>query len=152
MNNRITAGRIQLIFTFFVLAFLALWVCSLTIKVLMITWLQWSSAIAFALTVYGFMYGGYFYFDLEEKDKHIELKFYNTFPFTRQFKMFRIPISSFVKYEIDGSEYYKRKLFLYQKQGKQMAKYPPIMVTAFSKENNEALRKFFAKVKKGVSK
>ena len=138
MNNRNTAGRVQLIFTFFVLAFLAFWVCSLTIVELMLTWLQWSSAILFGLTIYGFMYGGYFYFDIEEKDKHIEVKFYNTFPFTREFKMFRIPVSSFVKYQIEGSKFYRRKLILFQKQGPQMAKYPPIMVSAFSKENNEA--------------
>ncbi|SMO33871.1 hypothetical protein SAMN06265379_101130 [Saccharicrinis carchari] len=148
MNNRITAGRIQLIFTFFVLAFLALWVCSLTIQLLMLTWLQWTSALLFALTVYCFMYGGYFYFEILEKDKHIEIKYYNSFPFSREFKMFRIPVSAFVKYQIQGSLFFRRKLFVFQKQGAQMAKYPPIMVSAFSRENNEALHKFFAKVKK----
>lgn len=149
MNNRLTAGRIQLILTLFVLAFLATWVCSLTIRLFMFTWLQWISAALFAITLLGFMYGGYFYIEVEEKDKHIELKFYNSFPFSREFKMFRIPVSAFVKYQIEGSRLFRRKLYLFQKQGGQMAKYPPIMVTAFSKENNAALRKFFVKVKKG---
>ena len=152
MNNRKTAGKIQLIFTGLVLLLVGLWTCSLTVEVLKLTWLQWSSGVLAALVVYWFMSGGFFYFEIDIADKHIEVKFYNSFPFTREFQMFRIPVSSFIKYEIEGSGLYRRRLILFQMSASQLAKYPPIYITAFSKKDNVELQTFFEGVKSGNSR
>ena len=148
MNNRNTAGKIQLAFTFLLIVFLALYICSLTVSQLMITWVQWSSAGITALILYLFMYGGYFYIEVSKNNDHFEIRFYNVFPFSRQFKMFQIPIATFIKYEISGAKYFRRRLFLYQMSASQMAKYPPVFVSAFSLKDEEALKNFFASLKK----
>ncbi len=147
MNNRITAGRIQLIFTFLVIVLVALFVCSLTISLLSITWLQWMCGILTGVVLYFFMYGGYFYFEIAKQDDHFEVKFYNIFPFSREFKMYRVPVSAFVRYEIAGNFLYRTKLFLFQLSASQMAKYPPIFITAFSVKDRVALEEFFKKIK-----
>lgn len=121
--------------------------CSLTIAELTITALQWGSGILVALVVYLFMYGGYFYIELTKVDDHFEIKFYNTFPFSREFKMFRIPISAFVKYEIKGSKFYRRKLVLFQMSSSQMAKYPPILISALSQKDEMSIKAFFKHLK-----
>ncbi len=147
MNNRNTAGKIQLMFTLLVLLFTALFICSLVIPELAMMWLQLSSGILMGVVLYLFMYGGYYYFDIEKQDGHFFIKFYNTFPFSREFKMFQVPISSFIKYEIEGSEFYRRKLLLFQMSSSQMAKYPPIFISAFSAQDNIAFKSFFASLK-----
>ena len=148
MNNRKTAGKIQLMFTVLVILLAALWVCSLTIDVFKLTWLQWISGMVTALVISWFMYGGYFYFEIDNVDQHIEVKFYNTFPFSREFKMFRIPVSAFIKYEIEGSKLFRRRLILFQMSASQLAKYPPILISAFSSKDDEALNMFFSKLDK----
>ncbi|WP_430935412.1 hypothetical protein [Saccharicrinis sp. 156] len=147
MNNRKTAGSFQLIFTFGIIIFAALFVCSLTIDVLMHIWLQWTSGFIAALIVYFFVYGGYYYFEIDKVDDHFEVRFYNSFPFGRDFKMFRVPITAFIKYEINGNKFYRKKLLLYQMSSSQLAKYPPIYITAFSSKDLNDLKKFFASIK-----
>lgn len=148
MNNRKTASKIQLIFTLLIVSLTALWVCSLTVRDLMLPALQWSSGVLDAIVLYVFMYGGYFYFDIGQNDDAIEIKYYNTFPFSREFKMYRIPISAYVKYETEGMKFFKRKLYLFQMSASQLAKYPPIFISAFSSRDDNELSVFFNGLKK----
>ncbi len=143
MNNKKTAGRIQLILTLTVIIFGSLYVCSLTIDILEKTWLQWTSGFLVLLSVFYFIFGGFYYIETEKSNDSFNIKYYNIFPFFRAFKMFKIPIKSFIKYEIAGSKYFKRKLFLFQSSSNQIAKYPPVYITAFSKKDKNNLAIFF---------
>jgi hypothetical protein len=148
MNNRKTAAKVQLIFTLLVIVFTGLWICTITINILSHTALQLTFGGLALLTFIYFMTGGFYYFEIDQPDDHFEVKFYNTFPFSREFKMYRIPINAFIKYEIVGNKLYKRKLMLFQMSANQMAKYPPIYISAFSEKDDEALRHFFDNIKK----
>lgn len=147
MNNRKTAGKIQLILTLLIILFTALWVCSIMINVLFVSWLQWGSGGAAVMLLLYFMGGGFYYVELSKPDDHFEIKFYNSFPFSREFKMYRVPVSAFIKYEMDGWLLYRRKLFLFQMSASQMAKYPPIYMTAFSGKDKSELKSFFDSLK-----
>jgi hypothetical protein len=148
MNNRETAAKIQLIFTLLVIIFTGLWVCTITIDSLSHTALQLTfGGFALFILIY-FMTGGFYYFEIDLPDDHFEVKFYNTFPFSREFKMYRIPIKAFIKYDIIGPKLYKRKLILFQMASNQMAKYPPIFISAFSEKDDINLRYFFDNIKK----
>lgn len=147
MNNRKTAGKIQLTLTLLIILFTAFWICSIMINVLFINWIQWGSGgVAVVLLLY-FMGGGFYYVELSKSDDHFEIKFYNSFPFSREFKMYRVPVSAFIKYEIGGLHFYRRKLFLFQMSASQLAKYPPIYVTAFSRKDKKELKLFFDSLK-----
>ncbi len=148
MNNRKTAGGIQLTLTLIALLFLASFICSQVISVMMTTEIQWGSGIATALIFYYFMTGGFYYIELDNIDDHLEIKFYNSFPFNRSFKMYKIPVKAFVKYETSGSKLYKRKLFLFQKSANQMAKYPPIYISALSKKDEKNMQNFFTALRR----
>ncbi|TLX76147.1 hypothetical protein E9993_08010 [Labilibacter sediminis] len=148
MNNRKTAGKIQLALTALVIISLAFWICTITIAQLSLVWLQWTSGVFVVLLFLYFMQGGFYYIELVKVDDHFEVKFYNTFPFSREFKMYRIPISAFIKYEISGSKFYRRKLLLFQMSASQLAKYPPIFFTAISNKDEEELKLFFEGLKK----
>ncbi len=147
MNNRKTAGKIQLTLTFVVIILSALFICSLTIDALNLIWLHWTSGLLSLLTAIYFIFGGFYYIETEITDDAFEIKYYNTFPFSRSFKMFRIPILSFIKYEITGNKHFKRKLFIYQMTAGQMAKYPPVFITALSKKDENDLVLFFHHIK-----
>ncbi len=148
MNNRKTAGSIQLILTLFTLLFLAAFICSQIIAVMMTPEIQWGSGLLTVLTLFYFMTGGFYYIELEKVDDHIEVKFYNSFPFNRSFKMYKIPVSAFIKFETTGGKLYKKRLFLYQMSANQMAKYPPIYITSLSKKDEENMSLFFKNLKK----
>jgi len=150
MNNRRTAGTIQLIFTMLVILGTVFWVCTITFDLLDRAWLQWASGVVVVLALIYFVSGGFYYLELVKPDDHFEIKFYNIFPFSREFKMYRIPISAFIKSEIVGSKFYKRKLLLYQMSANQMAKYPPIYITALLQKDKEALNLFFETLKNRV--
>ncbi len=147
MNNRKTASGIQLFFTIMAIALTAIWVCTLTIYTLSIPWLQWSSGLLALFVLYYFAAGGFYYIELTKPDDHFEIKFYNIFPFSREFKMYRIPITAFIKYETQGLKLFKRKLILYQMSSSQMAKYPPIMISALSDKDENDMKIFFKKLK-----
>ncbi|MCW3787184.1 hypothetical protein [Plebeiibacterium sediminum] len=147
MDNRKTAGSIQLLLTLIALLFLAAFICSQVVPVMMTPEIKWGSGILTALAFYYFMTGGFYYIELNNADDHLEVKFYNTFPFNRSFKMYKIPISAFIKYETTGSKFYKRKLFLYQMSANQMAKYPPIYISALSKKDEANMAQFFKNLK-----
>ncbi len=147
MNNRLTAGKIQLVFTMLVVVFAGAWICSITIKAIMFDWLQWSSGLLALVSLVLFMFGGYYYVEISKPDDHFEIKFYNIFPFSREFKMYRIPISAFIKYEVHGASFFRRKLLLFQMSASQLAKYPPIYITACSKNNDAELERFFKHLK-----
>jgi len=148
MNNRRHAGHIQLAFTFAIICILTLWICSISIEILKIASLQWTSGIVALFIFFYFSSGGFYYIELEKPDDHFEIKFYNSFPFSREFKMFRIPINSFIKYEVSGSKVFRRKLTLFQMSASQLAKYPPIFITSFSRKNILDLEIFFKELKK----
>ncbi len=147
MNNRKTAGSIQLKLTFLALLFLAGFICSQVISVMMTSTIQWSTGILTIATFYYFMTGGFYYIELEKVDDTFEIKFYNSFPFNRSFKMYKIPISSFIKYDTTGNRIYKKKLHLYQMSASQLAKYPPIFISALSKKDEENMKTFFSQLK-----
>ena len=134
MENRKTAGAFQLLLTILTLVFLTLFICSQIFSTISLPEIQWGSGILTVFTVFYFMSGGFYYIELSKADDHFEIKFYNSFPFSRQFKMYRIPIAAFIKYDISGSKLFKRKLILYQMSSSQMAKYPPIYISAMSKK------------------
>lgn len=148
MNNRKTAGKIQLGLTLLVIALLTFWICTITISSLFIGVLQWVSGMVCILVLLYFILGGFYYVELLRPDDHFEIRFYNAFPFSREFKMYRIPVSAFIKYEIQGSFIFKRKLFLFQMSASQMAKYPPIFITALSHKNEREMKLFFEALKK----
>ncbi len=147
MNNRKTAGAIQLTLTFTVIILSAVFICSLTVDALNYIWLHWTSGLLSLISVIYFIFGGFYYLEIEISEDSLEIKYYNTFPFSRSFKMFRIPIHSFVKYEISGNKYFKRKLFLFQITAGQLAKYPPVYITALSEKNEKDLSNFFLNLK-----
>ncbi len=147
MNNKKTAGRIQLLFTLGIILLSCLLICSITIEALEISVIQWGSGILAILLLIFFIAGGYYYIELSAEKEFIEIKFYNIFPFAREFKMYRIPVSSFIKYEIKGSRFYKQKLIMYQMSSSQLAKYPPVYIAAFSNNDLRNLESFFAKLK-----
>lgn len=143
MNNFRNAGKVQLIFTFIIICFVGLWVCSITIETLKQPILQWATGIFTIITFLFFSSGGFYYFEIKNTDDAIEVKFYNSFPFAREFKMYRIPIKLFIKYEISEQTIFRRKLRLYQMSSSQLAKFPPIYITAFSRTNLNELELFF---------
>ncbi len=147
MNNRKTAGSIQLILTLIVIAFLCLFICSITIEILKINWLQWFSGCMVFISAIYFITGGFYYIELDKIEDHFEIKYYNTFPFAREFKMFRIPLQAFIKYEISGNKYFRRKLRLFQMSASQVAKYPPIYITALSQRNEIEMVNIFEDIK-----
>lgn len=147
MNNRKTAGRIQLALTFLIIVSSTIWILSITLSALFLPWLQWCSATLTVITLLYFITGGFYYIELSKPDDHFEIRFYNSFPFSREFKMLRIPISAFIKFDIEGSALFKRKLILYQMSANQMAKYPSILITAFTKNDINNLHIFFNKLK-----
>ena len=148
MDNRKTGGKIQLRFTFIILAFLALWICTLSIVELRIGWLQWATGVTALTFFFWFWFGGFFYIDLSVEDKVILLKFYNCFPFAREFKMYNIPVAAFEKHTVTGLDVFKRTLTIYQRSSGKMAKYPPIYITAFNKKDLTALNAFFDDITK----
>ncbi len=147
MNNRKTAGSIQLKLTFLSLSLLAAFICSQLISIMMTTTIQWGTGILTISTIYYFMTAGFYYIEIEKVDDTFEIKFYNTFPFNRSFKMYKIPISSFIKYNTTGNRFYKKKLHLYQMSASQLAKYPPIYISALNKKDQENLKTFFSQLK-----
>ncbi len=147
MNNRKTAGSIQLLLTFVSLLSLASFICSQVISVMMTPEIQWSTGILTIVVFYYFMTGGFYYLELDKVDDSLEVKFYNSFPFNRSFKMYKIPISSFIKYDTSGNKFYKKKLYLYQMSASQLAKYPPIYISALSKKDELNMSTFFKQLK-----
>ncbi len=147
MNNKKTAGRIQLLFTLSIILLSCLLICSITIEALEISFIQWGSGILAIFLLIFFIAGGYYYIELSAGEEFIEIKFYNIFPFAREFKMYRIPVSAFIKYEIKGNRFYKQKLIMYQMSSSQLAKYPPVYIAAFSNNDLRNLEYFFAKLK-----
>ncbi len=147
MNNRKTAGSIQLLLTLLTLLFFAAFICSQIVTVMMMPEIQWGSGILTILTLFYFMTGGFYYFELEKADDQVEVKFYNSFPFNRSFKMYKIPVSAFIKFETTGAKLYKKRLFLYQMSANQMAKYPPIYISSLSKKDEENMTLFFKQLK-----
>ncbi len=142
MNNRKTAGRLQLLLTLLVLGFLALWICSLTIRTLMSNVYQYSFGILLLLSLLYFMLAGIYYVEIDLEEDVLNFKFYNAFPFSREFKMYRIPKAAFVKFELSGMLFFRRKMTLFQMTSNQLSKYPPILITAFSSSDLDKLNGF----------
>ncbi|GAF03586.1 hypothetical protein [Saccharicrinis fermentans] len=147
MNNKKTASNIQMIFTFLVVLLIALFLCSLTVELLTYAWLQWISGIVMIGAIVTFMSGGYFYCEMNTSGDDVEVKFYNVFPFGREYKMFRIPIAALVKYEIKGNRFYRRKLVLFQTSSGQLTRYPPIFIAAFSKQDMRDFKLYYDALK-----
>ncbi|WP_282038912.1 hypothetical protein [Saccharicrinis aurantiacus] len=143
MNNRKTAGKIQLVLTLVIIGLLALWICSITMQSLAsIENLQSISMLLLIVVVLYFLLGGFYYVELEHEDDVINVKFYNSFPFSREFKMYRIPVSALISYEITGNAFFQQKLVLFQMTSNQASKYPPIYITAMSAKDKAKLFAF----------
>lgn len=143
MNNRKTAGKIQLTLTLLIIALLALWICSITMESLAaIENLQSLSMVMLIIAVVYFIFGGFYYVEIEEEEDVINAKFYNSFPFSREFKMYRIPVSALISYEVTGSAFFQHKLVLFQMTSNQASKYPPIYITAMSAKDKDKLFAF----------
>ncbi len=142
MNNRKTAGRIQLVLTILILLFLALWISTLTLFSFGSSVYQYGSGILFFGILFYFMMGGMYYVEVEQDNGMVHFKFYNSFPFSREFKMYQIPQSAFVKIELSGLKWFRRKMTLFQTTSNQLSKYPPILITAFTQKDIDALNHF----------
>jgi hypothetical protein len=82
------------------------------------------------------------YISFNDEGSKIIIKYFSLRPFMQQKKTIEIPKDSFVKFEtIKNPGGLSESVILYQKINKNIAKYPPISLAAFKKEEQEKLLK-----------
>lgn len=105
-----------------------------------IIWALIAIIIYLAVNIYRFVLDYHFvnYSDAGEK---LVFKYYTLRPFMQKRMSIEIQKSNFVKFEILTSVFGKKKtLILFQKINKNLAKYPPISLSALSSEDISKLR------------
>jgi hypothetical protein len=111
-------------------------------------WISLAVACLVGLTALFFYLGGYYFYQIEVKNnKELLIKYYNLFPAGRKFKAFQIPLKQFhhhtIRRRLGGLTSW---LILYQKMQGGVAKYPPLGLSASSKEDRKAIQDFFQKL------
>ncbi|MBN2742857.1 MAG: hypothetical protein JXR39_03080 [Marinilabiliaceae bacterium] len=128
-KTRETGLWFSLIITFFTITFLA----SILIEKAQVWWLQIPAAALVVIAILFYRFGGFHYIRAEFNNQNIEIKFYNSFPYGRKFRMIKVTPSQITRMKIKkGCCGIGKGLVLYQKTNKNEARYPFIGLSALN--------------------
>jgi hypothetical protein len=100
------------------------------------------ASIYVLLLVY-FIMLNYTYFSIKDAGSKIIVKHYKLFPIARKYVSYEIAKINFAGFEIKNSFFNKREdLYLFTKINNKKASYPPISLSALTKEDKSNLIKF----------
>jgi len=81
------------------------------------------------------------YIYITDESGKLTVKFYSLMPFAKKHKSMEIPLPSFSKYSVESTFFgLKKTLILYQKMQGNIAKYPPLSVSALNAQEIDKLK------------
>ena len=101
----------------------------------------------FSLMLYHFLLKPNFIFFTDNGDKII-LRYYPISAFNNKKHAIEIPKRNFVKFETENFFMHKEKIILYRRQKNQIAKFPPISLSALKKEEVDQLKRVLLRYSK----